>query len=135
MIMNKDTPVTVYQLGVEIPSLVRPIFKRIVLNTRLRNVLVPEHALIYNGGMYRGRGEHLPERLTLMLGHNYRTRNVEQDFPIIDAALIALGHSDNEAISIAPAHSNERGLEDLAERFNFYREMRDVRPNVQWKAA
>lgn len=133
--MNKDTPVTVYQLGAEMPSLVRPIFKRIVSNSRIRKVLVPEHALIYDGGMYRGRGEHLPGQLTLMLGHNYQTRNVERDFPIIDAALIALGHSDNEAISIAPAPANERGLEGLADRFNFYRLMRNVRPDVQWSAA
>lgn len=133
--MNKDTPVTIYQLGTEVPRLVRPIIERALLNTRLRELLVPEHALIYRGGMYRGRDKHLPREVTLMLGHNYCLRNVEHDFPLIDAALIALEHSDEEAISIAPAHGNGRGLEDLTDRFNLYRQMRDVRPDVRWEAA
>ena len=130
--MNQNMPIQVYQLGRELPSIVQPLAKKLMHSQRIRKLFVPEHALIYNGGMYRGRGQHLPGCLTLMLAHDYRTRDVEQDFPLIDAALIALNHSQEGAVSIRPAPGSERGLDDLQIEFNFYREMRDVTPKVKW---
>lgn len=133
--MNKNTSVIVYQLGFEMPGLVKPLAKRALLKDRLRTLLVPEHALVFDGGIYRGRGQHIPNAVTLALGHDYSTRDIEKDFTYIDAALILLGHSDKEPISINPAQDNGKGLADLTDKFNFYRSMRDVRPDVQWRES
>ncbi len=132
--MNQKAPIQVYQLGYEIPRSLVGLVQRGLHNKTARELLVPYNAIVHNGitqeGFHLGRGNHLPGKVSLLLAHDYRTRNVERDFPFIGKALENLGYELGEKLSIKPAPGHEVGLEDLETRMNFYRSMRGVNPDV-----
>ncbi len=136
---NRKAPIQVYQLGYEIPRSLVGLAQTVLHNKSIREALVPYNAIVHNGinqeGFHLGRGNHLPGRVSLLLAHDYRTRNVERDFPFIGKALQNLGYDLGEELTIKSAPGHEVGLDDLETRINFYRSIRTIKPDVTILAA
>lgn len=137
--MTQKAPIHVYQLGYEVPKSLVGLSQRILHNKTARELLVPYNAVVHadagQDGFHVGRGNHLPGKVTILLAHDYRTRNVERDFPFIGNALKSLGYDLGEKLTIKPAPGHEVGLDDLETKINFHRAMRGVNPDVTILAA
>lgn len=120
----------VYQSGREYTGLVSHIMKGILRNQRSRELFFPHDGIIWNNTLYRGRGEHLPEVKTLHLLHDYKVRDVQEDFAGIAGAFTTLGYDLAKPIMLVPASGQEQGLHHLNSLFDWYRLTRDMPTNV-----